>query len=507
MISRKVSVHIIGDNFDPAQLGRPTVVKLHNASVDFKNRVRTAVGPGCLIVVRWQYDAVNWASPSWQAAEWFYTHRERIQAMADPNTVFECLNEPPDDQAVAFGIFGRYWLQAMHGASLRAAVGSWSVGCPDLSAWATYRPVLDAMGPGDVISCHEYWSNHADINNRWHCGRWTMVPELAGKALVVTEAGRDRVENAGQPGWQRTCNAEEYLDDLRAYGTLLDQYPNVIGATVFTGGDLSGGWEAFGVNGIWPRVVAEYPPETATLQPEYFWSDRQGQTIRYIVIHDTEGSAEAALAWWKDISNPYLSSAHDLIRTSGELIHCVAYDKAAHHAGGSAIPGYTGNPNMPSIGIELEYPAAPATPGWPAAQIEALVMLVRGLVASYSIPRANIYRHSDIDPVNRSDPRNFPWGAFLDAVFGPVSLPVVLPAVDSIQVQEAVRRQAWDDLGVDYNPEAAYARYARLHSMGVPQTQEFDLAVDGLACRAQGFAKGIVYSQVGDWGNIYVAEW
>ena len=68
---------------------------------------------------------------------------------------------------------------------------------------------------------------------------------------------------------------------------------------------------------------------------------------------------------------------------------------------------------------------------------------------------------------------------------------------------EAIVEAAWNALDIPYNPEAAIAQYAREHDLGVPMTLEFD--VDGY--RAQGFAGGIVYCRIGDWGNCQMVEW
>jgi murein DD-endopeptidase MepM/ murein hydrolase activator NlpD len=124
-----------------------------------------------------------------------------------------------------------------------------------------YRPLLAEMRGGDtpdLVGLHEYWADYADISNRWHCGRWTMVPELAGKRLVITECGRDQVEGHGQAGWKLTCDAATYMGDLRAYGRLLDQYAYVVGATVYQVGAIDPQWKPFDVTPIWPQVVREY---------------------------------------------------------------------------------------------------------------------------------------------------------------------------------------------------------------------------------------------------------
>jgi len=240
-----------------------------------------------------------------------------------------------------------------------------------------------------------------------------------------------------------------------------------------------------------------------------FWSERQGETIRYLVMHDTEGSRDAALAWWCNPNNPYQSSAHDLIDNSGVVWRCVPYDKAAHHCGGSHIPGYNEfnpkvgdyvpNPNLPSIGIEMEYPADPAAPPWPDAQLNAAVEHVRGLVCTYSIPRQNVFRHADIDPKNRKDPRNLDWEAFLDRIYQ--------AETNDDTLAQIVRNAAWQAGGIPYNPDAAFPRYAREHNLGNPETPEFDFSYTGQSFRGQGFSKGIVYARVGEWDVIKEVSW
>ncbi len=238
-----------------------------------------------------------------------------------------------------------------------------------------------------------------------------------------------------------------------------------------------------------------------------YWSEREGNAIRYIVIHDTEGPRAAAFAWWTSPDNPYKSSAHDLIDSEGVVWRCVPYDKAAHHAGGGYIPGYnqlnpaTGdyepNANLASIGIELEYPAAPASPPWPKAQLDAAVEHVRVLVRTYQVPRANVLRHADLDAQNRTDPRNFAWDDFLSRVY----------QVSSDALELALRHAAWNAGGIPYNPDAAFARYAREHNLGNPETPEFDFTHAGQQYRGQGFSKAIVYCRVGEWNQMKEVCW
>jgi N-acetyl-anhydromuramyl-L-alanine amidase AmpD len=238
-----------------------------------------------------------------------------------------------------------------------------------------------------------------------------------------------------------------------------------------------------------------------------YWSEREGQEIRYIILHDTEGPRDAAFAWWQSPTNPYQSSAHDLIDVEGVVWRCVPYDKAAHHAGGGYIPGYnelnpaTGecepNANLASIGVELEYPAAPASPPWPQAQLDAAVEHVRALAQTYQVPRANIYRHADVDPEHRTDPRNFPWDEFLDLVY----------QTGEDDVAHALRQAAWSSGGIPYDPAAPFTAYARAHNLGNPETPEFDFSFAGQTYRGQGFGKAIVYAPVGEWEHIKEVPW
>ena len=242
-----------------------------------------------------------------------------------------------------------------------------------------------------------------------------------------------------------------------------------------------------------------------------YWSEREWQDkrypIRYLVMHDTEGPRDAAFSWWASPDNPYRSSAHDLIDKSGVIWRCVPYEKAAHHAGYAHIEGFnrlnpeTGreepNANLVSIGVELEYPVAPASPPWPQVQLDVAVVHARRIVLTYGIPRENVFTHHEIDPKRKTDPRNFDWEGFLDRVYQGVD-----PAMG-----QALRNAAWNAGGIPYNRDAAFPKYAREHNLGNPETQEFDFAINGREYRGQGFSRGIIYAPVGEWDDIKEVTW
>jgi hypothetical protein len=67
----------------------------------------------------------------------------------------------------------------------------------------------------------------------------------------------------------------------------------------------------------------------------------------------------------------------------------------------------------------------------------------------------------------------------------------------------AVRTAGWNQLKIPYNPDAAFAKYARQHGMGNPVTPEYQTS----GCSAQGFAGGITACPTGKWDQIELIPW
>ena len=218
--------------------------------------------------------------------------------------------------------------------------------------------------------------------------------------------------------------------------------------------------------------------------------------MRYLIVADSAGPREDAFARWLGVLGSTRYSAHDLIDERGLVRHCVSYADAACHAADLRLSGAS-NLDALSIGVSLEYPAAPATPAWPKAQLDAAVAHLRMLVAAYRIPRGNIYTASALDPQQRGGPRNLDWYAMLNSVF----------PEEEDRLTLALRRAAWTASGFPYNSEAAFPRYARANNLGNPETPEFEFSYQGTRYRGQGYSKGIVYAPVGQWDQIRVAVW
>ena len=261
----KLGLHILSGF--AGNLGKPRIVKLVDPSPEYIRQVRALVGDACVLIVRWTEPVQPLDDPVRRAREWYDRRRPM---MVDAAALYEGYNEIADSQAGAFAAFEVERLRLMHIEGRHSAVGSWSVGVPDIPVWATYTPVLGAMVVGDAVALHEYWSDGYDLNNPWHVGRWRLVPQLDNVPIVVTEAGRDKVESRGYSGWHLDphLTAPRYLDELRAYGALLDAEPHVLGATVFTAGQIvDPQWQPFEVNSIAATITAESTQMGAVIPP------------------------------------------------------------------------------------------------------------------------------------------------------------------------------------------------------------------------------------------------
>ncbi|MFK7753668.1 MAG: N-acetylmuramoyl-L-alanine amidase [Sedimentitalea sp.] len=136
-----------------------------------------------------------------------------------------------------------------------------------------------------------------------------------------------------------------------------------------------------------------------------FGPRRDGLTPSLIVLHYTAmQSARAALDRLCDPA--FEVSAHYLIGANGTLWQMVDETQRAWHAGAGSWRGQ-GDINSRSIGIELDnrgdHPFG-------AAQMNQLELLLRAIMARWSIPPENVIAHSDMAPGRKFDPGpRFDW--------------------------------------------------------------------------------------------------
>jgi hypothetical protein len=81
------------------------------------------------------------------------------------------------------------------------------------------------------------------------------------------------------------------------------------------------------------------------------------------------------------------------------------------------------------------------------------------------------------------------------------------PGPDPGELTLILRHTAWNEAGISYNPEAAFALYARDWELGAPITNEMDIIVGGVLYRLQGYMEGIVYAEVDKWDQIDYIVW
>src|SRR3990167_1220093 len=115
---------------------------------------------------------------------------------------------------------------------------------------------------------------------------------------------------------------------------------------------------------------------------------RQGQKIKYIVIHSIVGSAASAIATFKKPDR--IASAHYIVAWNGSITQMVKDSDAAYHAGNFTI-------NLQSIGIEHDDQAKPNVVR-PPALYKTSAKLVYDLCKKYKIPidRKYIRMHREI---------------------------------------------------------------------------------------------------------------
>jgi len=275
---RGMGLQIIGGS--DVILGKPKVVKLVDPSVEFVREIRGKVGPDRLIVVRWRLAWQPLDAPTQRGTLWVAQHAARMAAMAQYGPIaFEGYNEIADEQAEAYCSFEVARLREMRALGFPAVVGNFSVGTPREDVWPLYQPMLDAMRAGDCLGLHEYWTDARDILNPWHVCRFALpdvAPYLKGIPIIITECGRDRIEDHGMPesrwgypGWKADPNlmASQYMAELRQVGAKYATYTDVVGACVFTVGNDSR-WANYDVREIWPYVVQLYDAEPVEPEPE-----------------------------------------------------------------------------------------------------------------------------------------------------------------------------------------------------------------------------------------------
>ncbi|MEM7661763.1 MAG: N-acetylmuramoyl-L-alanine amidase [Pseudomonadota bacterium] len=143
------------------------------------------------------------------------------------------------------------------------------------------------------------------------------------------------------------------------------------------------------------------------------WNERKA-SIDMLMLHYTGmETGEAAL---DRLCDPEAAvSAHYIVWENGDITQLVEEEKRAWHAGAGSWQGDT-DLNSHAIGIEIvngghNVPLKDGTlPPYPEAQIDAVIVLSKDIIARHGIPQSRIVGHSDVAPGRKIDPgEHFPW--------------------------------------------------------------------------------------------------
>jgi N-acetylmuramoyl-L-alanine amidase len=147
-------------------------------------------------------------------------------------------------------------------------------------------------------------------------------------------------------------------------------------------------------------------------------SANQDSRVQYVVLHYTSTDLEQSLAL---LTHGEVSSHYLIGEQPPTIYQLVDENRRAWHAGVSEWRGRTWL-NASSIGIELinqGYQDSPTGRHWQpynAAQIDALIVLLKDIVARHKLPLGSIIGHSDIAPQRKTDPGPlFPWQRLAEA--------------------------------------------------------------------------------------------
>ena len=155
--------------------------------------------------------------------------------------------------------------------------------------------------------------------------------------------------------------------------------------------------------------------------------------VDVLVLHYTELPLKESLDILCDGAREHRVSAHYVLAEDGTPYRLVPEERAAWHAGRSHWRGREAL-NATSIGVEIVNLHGDRH-GYPPAQIAALIVLCRGILARHpAISARNVVGHSDIAPKRKIDPgRRFPWQVLAAAGIGLWPRPGAQPFEGDVQ--------------------------------------------------------------------------
>ena len=290
----RLGLHVVRNNspliMDFVRQARPAVIKAVG-DVGWLTEVKS-VSPETVTIGRLMAASQDMVGDPLQAAQDFVADQLPRYLLNPGVDYWEGWNEPdPDLQMSWYAAFEaeRVRLLASHG--LRAAVGGFATGVPELYQFYAFLPAVEAaFRYGGILTLHEYgaptldylygdplpgyptYPNRGPLALRY---RWfyedILIPRGSVVPLAITEAGIDGIvmsgERPGPPGlgwrdfvgyWEQIglgSGPPAYINQLAWYDSEVQKDYYVIGFTVFTAGG-AGGWDSYDINDILPDLTA-----------------------------------------------------------------------------------------------------------------------------------------------------------------------------------------------------------------------------------------------------------
>ncbi len=196
---------------------------------------------------------------------------------------------------------------------------------------------------------------------------------------------------------------------------------------------------------IEPRPETRLDTRSETRLETSIVAKSQESRVRFLIIHytDLDQATSLKVLSQRNVSSHYLVGNDDPVT----IYRLVDEERMAWHAGVSHWNGYT-QLNASSIGIEIvntglkETPAGRSYTPFPASQMQALIGLIKEIVARHRIKPEHILGHAEIAPQRKTDPGPlFPWKMLADAGL------IRWPDADQVQLRQALFEQQLPDIG------------------------------------------------------------
>lgn len=290
----KLGIHVVRNNdariMEFVRQAQPAVMKGVD-DLGFLEEVKQ-VSPRTIIIGRLSPPAQTYTGEPEKAARDFVDRQIERYLLNPYVDYWEGWNEPDPnlDHMEWYARFEaeRVRLLAQHG--LKAAVGGFSTGVPEMDEFELFLPAIEAaIEHGGILSLHEYgaptmmylygdplpgYPTYPDRGSLTFRYRWyyrdILEPRGLVLPLVISEAGIDGIIGMGRPGpnghgWD---DFEEYWvaqglgeNGVDAFINQLNWYDNgvredgyVIGFTVFTAGGIEQ-WKQYDINEILPDLA------------------------------------------------------------------------------------------------------------------------------------------------------------------------------------------------------------------------------------------------------------